>query len=157
MSKNNLRTRHPDDLLDNTAFLITDVGRLMRRRFDRKMERFGLPRPEWYLLAHLCFFDGSTQQELADAMDVTKGGMAKLVSKLEEKELIRREGEARDGRATKRVYLTDKGWALSLKVDAESIRTVTESVAGLAPDQTAQLHELLRTIRQGLLQSGKLR
>lgn len=155
MSRKNPQTRQPDDLLDNTAFLITDVGRLMRRRFDHKMERFGLPRSEWYLLAHLCFFDGSTQQELADAMDVTKGGMAKLVGKLEEKDMIRREGEARDGRATKRVYLTDKGWALALKVDAESVRTVAETVTPLAPQQTAQLHELLRIVRLGLIRGSK--
>ena len=147
MKKKLHRPGHPEDLLDNTAFLIIDTGRLMRKHFDRKMQALDLTRPEWYLIAHMYFFNGLTQQELADAVDITKGGMAKLIARMEEKGLIERKDEVRDGRASKRVFLTKHGWTLANKVDAESVSMVSTAVSKLTVAQTTQLHALLRGVR----------
>jgi MarR family transcriptional regulator for hemolysin len=142
--------KRPEDLLDNTIFLIMDIGRLYRAIFDTKMERMGLTRAEWWLLAHLCYFDGSTQQELCDIMDIDKGGMAKLISKLEDKGLIRRESDSADARQ-KRIYFTAGALPLATMVDQASVQTGSASVAALKQAEVATLHRLLRTLRESLL------
>ena len=152
-AKHSVPPHRQQDLLDNTAFLVMDVGRLLRRRFDVPMGALGLDRLEWYLVAHLCFFEGSTQQELADVLDVTKGGLAKAIDRLEHKGLVERRGANLNGRATKGIYLTEKGRPLALQVDAISVDTVSAMVAPLSPAQVRQLNELLTVLREGMLQS----
>jgi DNA-binding MarR family transcriptional regulator len=145
--------RDPSDLLDNTAFLVMDIGRLFRVTFDARMASFGLSRSEWWLIAHLWFFEGLTQQELADLLDMTKGGLAKLIDRLETKGIVERRGQTQAGRATKRVFLTSSGKQLGFKVGNGALQLVKESEAPLDHTQVAQLHKLLRLVRKTLLQS----
>ena len=145
------------DLLDNTAFLVMDVGRLLRRRFDVPMEALGLDRLQWYLIAHLVFFEGSTQQELADVLDVTKGGLAKAIDRLEDKGLVERRSANLNGRATKGIFLTEKGRPLALRVDGISVDTVSAMVAPLSPVQVRQLNALLTVLREGMLKAPAVR
>lgn len=142
------RRRH---LLGNSAYLIIDVGRLLRREFDGQMAAMDLSRADWYLISHLVFFDGSTQQELADILEFSKGGIAKLIDRLERREILRRTSESLNGHSTKRVFLTERGKALALAVDDASVRTVKHSMSVLSAAQQAQLNELLHQVRSQLL------
>jgi len=138
-------------LLDNTAFLVMEIGRLFRLNFDQRMRRLGLTRSEWWLLAHLWYFEGMTQQELADLLDMTKGGLAKLIARLETKGIIERRGATRGGRATKKIHFTAAGRALGNKVDKGARQLTHEAGAPLRKEQLANLHELLRSVRLTLL------
>jgi len=144
----------PDYLLDNIGFLVMEIGRLFRVNFDQRMRRLGLTRSEWWLLAHLWFFEGMTQQQLADFLDMTKGGLAKLIGRLESKGMIERRGETLGGRATKRIYFTTAGRALGARVDKGARQLVREAEAPLRGEQVEKLHELLRSVRQSLLPRG---
>lgn len=149
IQKANARSR--DDLNSNIAFLVMDIGRLLRVNFDQRMRRLGLTRSEWWLVAHLCYFEGISQQELADVLDMTKGGLAKLIARLESKGIIERRGAIQDGRATKKVFFTAAGRPLGHKVDKGARQLVQESESPLRPEQAETLHELLRSVRQTLL------
>ena len=138
-------------LLDNTAFLVMEIGRLFRLNFDQRMRQLGLPRSEWWLIAHLWYFEGMTQQELADLLEMTKGGLAKLIARLEIKGLIERRGETRAGRATKKIHFTAAGRALGSKVDKGARQLTQEAGMPLRKEQLANLHELLRAVRLTLL------
>jgi len=158
--KNKQRTANADPdapgrLLDNIGFLVMEIGRLFRVNFDRRMRRLGLTRSEWWLIAHLWFFEGMTQQQLADFLDMTKGGLAKLIARLETKGIIERRGETQRGRATKRIYFTAAGRTLGSKVDKGARQLVKEAEAPLPDEQVAKLHELLRSVRQTLLPRGQ--
>ncbi len=146
---------NPGQLLNNIGFLVMEIGRLFRVNFDRRMRRLGLTRSEWWLLAHLWFFEGMTQQQLADFLDMTKGGLAKLIARLEDKGIIERRGETQRGRATKRIYFTAAGRTLGSKVDKGARQLVQEAEAHLRGEQAATLHELLRSVRQTLLPHGR--
>jgi len=151
-------TGGPDDpghLLNNIGFLVMEIGRLFRVTFDQRMRRLGLTRSEWWLLAHLWFFEGMTQQQLADVLDMTKGGLAKLIARLESKGLIERRGETQSGRATKKIYFTPAGRTLGSKVDKGARQLVQEAEAPLRGEQAATLHELLRSVRRNLLPRGR--
>lgn len=145
-----LPDKHPEDLLDNTLFLVMDIGRLYRSVFDTQMERFGLKRAEWWLIAHLCFFDGCTQQELADIMDVDKGGLAKLISRLEERGLIRRMPDPADSRQ-KRLYFAADAKASAVEIDEASVQLAAESLMGLKLAEVKEMNRLLRSLRLSLL------
>lgn len=144
----------PHHLLDNTAFLVMDIGRLYRSIFDSKMQRLGLSRQEWLLMLYLCFFDGRTQQELADIMDVDKGAMAKLISKLEGKKFIRRVANGVDARQ-KRIYFTEEAKPFAAQLDGASVQLVGESVRALKAAEIVALHRQLRTLRVTLMSVSK--
>ena len=138
-------------LLDNTAFLVMEIGRLFRLNFDQRMRQLGLTRSEWWLLAHLWYFEGMSQQELADLLDMTKGGLAKLIVRLEIKGVIERRGETRAGRATKKIHFTAAGRTLGSNVDKGARQLTQEAGSPLRKEQLALLHELLRSVRLTLL------
>ncbi len=124
----------PASLRDQTAFLITDIGRLYRTAFDRRMKRFGLTRSQWWLISFLYYFDGSSQQQLADLMDTGKGGIAKLVDRLEKKGMVRRSSDPLDGRS-KRVHLSEDVKPLAAEIEHELARTTESSLSALQPSE----------------------
>ncbi|RNL66796.1 MarR family winged helix-turn-helix transcriptional regulator [Zhongshania marina] len=140
-----------EQLLDLSAYLIIDLGRLIRRHFDTKMAGLGLTRAEWYLISYLCFIEGSTQQEIADALDMAKGGITKLISTLEEKGLLKREAHNTNGRATKRVFLTTNGRKIAKKIDAESDIEVALITSSLNKKEQDSLNEMLHRVRNDLI------
>jgi MarR family transcriptional regulator for hemolysin len=144
------RAKRPQDLLDNPAFLITDVARLYRTTFDARMKGLGLERSEWWLLSFLVYFEGCTQQELAEVMDLTKGGMGKLIDRLEREGFVLRTAHSGDRRA-KRIVLTDRSRPLAAAVDAHSEQVVAESLSPLSADEVSTLMRLLAKLRQGFV------
>ena len=56
---------HPDH---NIGFLLHDVARLMRKRFEQNARELGLTRSQCQVLAHLSRNDGIQQGLLADIL-----------------------------------------------------------------------------------------
>ena len=79
-------------------FRITDVSKGLFSLVDREMRGLGLSRAQWFLLASVYYYENSTQQELADFMDISKSSTAKLIRKVEKKGWVRRENDSKDGR-----------------------------------------------------------
>lgn len=96
-----------EDLSRNFGFLLNDVARLLRTAYDRRVKSLGLTRSQWWVLNHLYRGDGVTQTELAETLEIEKPTLGRLLDRLEAKGWVRREADARDGRAW-RVYLTDE-------------------------------------------------
>lgn len=138
------------ELNDNTAFLLLETGRMLRRSFDPKMAELNLSRREWYLISHLCYFNGAPQQQLADILDMTKGGMAKLVARLEQRGFLRRQSASENGKGIKRVLLTEAGYSLAYLVDKESQASVSNMVAQLSSEEQHQFKDMLRRLQSGL-------
>lgn len=144
------RKRRPADLLDNTIYLVMDIGRLYRRQFDAQMRPMNLNRSEWWLITHLWFFEDCTQQELADILDMDKAGLAKLLDRLARKGIITRDVDARDARQ-RRIRFSDQARGLAQQVDAAAVRTASDSVQDFKPIELAALHGLMRRLRASLL------
>lgn len=140
----------PKSLRGHTGFLITDVARLYRTVLDRHMAGFGLTRSQWWLLSHVLYFDGSTQQELADLMDTGKAGVTKLIDKLEAKGLLRRASDPNDARQ-KRVYLGERVKPLAAEVERELTLANRRSLKGLTAAEALQLNKLLLRVRANLV------
>jgi len=139
-----------DGIFSKTAFVITDIARRYRTAFDARVRHLNLSRSEWFLLGHLRYFNGCTQQELCEVMDLTKGGMGKLVDRLEGQGLVARSFDEQD-RRTRRVYLTPAAAALEVELQAHSEAVEVEALSVLSAAETEALNRLLRKVRQGFL------
>jgi DNA-binding MarR family transcriptional regulator len=139
-----------EDLSRNFGFLLTDVARLMRTVYDRRVKSLGLTRSQWWVLNHLFRGDGLTQTELADTLEIEKPTLGRLLDRLEAKGWVRREADARDGRVW-RVYLTAE-----VEPAMNTLRTVAaalrrDALAGLAEAERERFVDTLLAIRSNLV------
>lgn len=146
------KSKHGEELLSNPAFQITEAARLYRQNFDRKAKALGLDRSQWWLISFLVYFENSTQQELAEVMDIGKAGLGKLVDRLETQGLVQRMPDAVDRRLN-RVRLTPKARPLANEMRRISEATVASSIATLTATELASLHKILNKIKQALMES----
>lgn len=126
--------------------------RMMRvfNRIDRRsadgFRRWNLSVGRFDLINHAGLYNGVTQQELADALLVTKGNIAQLLDSLERDGLISRE---RRGRSNL-VYLTDAGRELRSNAMESHLATISNAMSALSSDEQQQLANLLRKLERGL-------
>jgi DNA-binding MarR family transcriptional regulator len=145
------KSKHGEELASNPAFQITEVARLYRTTFDKKMQSMRLNRSHWWLISFLVYFEGSTQQELAEVMDIGKAGLGKLVDRLEAEGLAQRMTDPVDRRLN-RVSLTPKAKPIAREIRRVSEETVAMSTAGLTATELATLNKLLNKIKTRLLE-----
>jgi DNA-binding MarR family transcriptional regulator len=98
------------------------------------------------MLAHVGAAEGSTQQELADSLLVTKGNVCQLIDRMEKSGLLVRK---QDGRSN-RLFLTDAGRELFADVVPEHEQGIAGMLSALTPDEQAQLLALLRKLDHAL-------
>jgi len=98
------------------------------------------------VLAKVGTLQGPTQQELADALLVTKGNICQLLDRMEHSGLLVRRQEGR----TNRLFLTEEGRALFDLVVPEHEHVIAGSFEALTPDEQRQLMELLRKLDRSL-------
>jgi MarR family transcriptional regulator for hemolysin len=139
-----------EDLSRNFGFILNDVARLMRTRFDRRVKSLGLTRSQWWVLNHLFRNDGATQSELADMLEVRKATLGRLLDRMEQKRWIRREEHAGDRRA-KRVFLTEEVEPAIKTMRAAAAELRRESLSGLSTGQQDEFVDALLAIKANLL------
>ncbi len=132
------------------GFLIHDVARFMRRKFDQEVRSTGLTRAQWWVLVELLRANGQTQSELADNMELDKATLSSLIDKLEGAELVERRADPRD-RRIKRVFRTGKAGAIIPVLDKAGQTLYRQALDGLDQDNREALFGLLSRIKQNLI------
>src|SRR5690349_15990228 len=89
------------------GFLLYDVARLLRRRFDQRAQKSGLTRAQWHVLAILKRNEGLNQAALADLMDMEPITLSRHIDRLESAGWVSRRPDPNDRRA-RRLYLGEK-------------------------------------------------
>ena len=126
--------------------------RLMRvfnkvgRAAQEQLRAQGLSVAQFDVLAQVTAKEQCTQQELADALLVTKGNVTQLLDRMEDAGLLTRRQEGR----TKRVCLTEAGQALRRRVLPDHERTIAEQFAGLTLEERRELVRLLGKLDRSL-------
>jgi DNA-binding MarR family transcriptional regulator len=141
------------DLENRFTFLVSDVARLLGRRFDRlARERLGLSRAQCRLLGVLALHSGQApmnQAQLADEMEMTPMGVAKLCERMEEAGWIARNACAAD-RRVKHVALAPPAEG-ALRAALALGDTLQEDALGtLSAAERAQLVALLKKVHARL-------
>ena len=111
-----------------------------------QLRGYGLSLAQFDVLTQIHAREGLTQQELADALLVTKGNVCQLLGRMEQIGLLERR---QDGRAN-RLALTSAGRALLAQALPAHQALIAEQLSALTPDEQVQLLGLLRTLDHAL-------
>jgi len=130
--------------------MISDVARLMRTVFDRRVRRLGLTRAQWLALTRLHRRPGASQSELAEMMEVEKATVGRLIDRLEAKGWVERRAQAGDRRVN-RVYLTPEAERVHKRIWRIAETTVKDALAELSRREAAQLLKLLGRVKSRLI------
>ena len=122
------------------------VYTLIDRETVRLLRRFDLSVAQFDVIAQVGARESRTQQELADALLVTKGNITQLLARLEARGLIERRAEA--GRRGKRIFLTDAGWALNREAVPAQEALIASLVGRLPAEDQDELNQILRRFQQ---------
>jgi len=135
---------------EHIGFLISDVARLMRTVFDRRVRRLGLTRAQWLALTRLHRRPGASQSELADMMELEKATVGRLIDRLEAKGWVERRAQAGDRRVN-RVYLTAAAERLHKRIWRIAQATVEDALGELSRREAAQLRTWLGRVKSRLI------
>lgn len=137
------------DIASRLDFLIADVARLNGRRFDRlSRQRIGLSRAQCRLLGVLSMrkAEGPVKQvTLADDLDMTPMGVAKLCERMEAAGWILRQADQADRRANLVTLGPRAPAALSQALQiADALQA--DALEGLSARDIAQLGRLMQRV-----------
>ena len=138
------------DLECSFGFLVHDVARLFARRFNgRALRVLGLSRTQCRLLGYLARNEGIHQAGLADLLEIKPMTLVRQIDRMEEDGWIERQPQPGDRRA-RRLVLTDKARPILARILDLSNEIRTEAFAGMSPQESRQLIELLRRVHANL-------
>ncbi|MGD9802177.1 MAG: MarR family winged helix-turn-helix transcriptional regulator [Hyphomicrobiaceae bacterium] len=133
----------------NFGWLTTDIARLMRTVFDRRVKALGITRPQWLAIVRLNRRPGASQSELADMMEIEKAPAGRIVDRLEERGWVERRADPVDRRIN-RIFLTDRGERVFDVISPIARSTVNDALTNLSDRDIALLMELLAHVKSRL-------
>ena len=129
--------------------VISDVARLLRTEFDRRVRRLGITRAQWLVLTRLHRRPGASHSELAEMMEVEKATAGRMIDRLVANGWVERRTQ-RDDRRVKRVYLTREAERVHKRIWRVAEATVDSALADLSAPESRQLMSLLQRIKKTL-------
>ena len=139
-----------DPVRENSiGYLVHEVARLMRRRFEEEARVHGFTLPQWRALAEILRRDGLAQVTLAAALDVDQMTVSGIVSRLEKRGLIERYPDPSDSRA-KLARLTPEGRELITNAKNVGRALYENALEGISPPEREKMAAQLRLIRDNL-------
>ena len=131
------------------GFLLHEVARLLRRRFEQNARDSGLTRSQWQVLAYLANNEGINQSGLADLLEIEPITLGRIIDKLQTRGLIERHPDPSD----RRVWLLHLTPAAPPKLSQlRRLGEVTrgEALAEVPEVDTERLLKTLQTVKANL-------
>jgi len=134
---------------DTLGFLVHDVARMLRTLIDQRVEKYNITRAKWQALGVLDVNEGITQTELAQALELERSTIGRLVDRLEERGFVTRQPDPKDRRVF-RIYISDTARPLLEELEdvAEEVRSI--ALTGLTDTQANELKRMLTTVKKNL-------
>ena len=133
--------------METLPFEIAETAHALRKAFDRRAVGLGVTRAQWKVLFRLNRFPGLKQVELADMLDIEPITLCRIVDRLEEAKLVRRERDPADRRAW-RLHLTDEAQPLVEKLKGVGAGLIAEAFAGIDEGQIEIMRQVLARVRE---------
>ena len=130
--------------------VISDVARLLRTEFDRRVRRLGITRAQWLVLTRLHRHPRASLSELAEMMEVEKATAGRMIDRLVANGWVERRTQ-RDDRRVKRVHLTPEAERVHKRIWRVAEATVEDALAGLSAQESRQLMALLQRVKKTLV------
>lgn len=137
------------DLDRDLGFLLHDVARLMRKRFEQNARDLGLTRSQGQVLVHLADNEGIHQGALAEKLDVEPITLTRILDRLEEAGLIERL-LYRNDRRVRLLRLTPAAHLLIDDIFAIGALTRGEAMEGVTDEDRDRLLGILSRMKTNL-------
>jgi MarR family transcriptional regulator, transcriptional regulator for hemolysin len=131
------------------GYSITDVGRLMRTVFERRVRAFGLTRSQWMVVTRVYRRPGLSQSAIADILEIEKAPAGRLIERMEAKGWLERRDDANDRRIN-RLHLTAEGERLHAAIWPVAEATVDQALGELSADERRRLTRLMARVKATL-------
>ncbi|MEO8756191.1 MAG: MarR family transcriptional regulator [Devosia sp.] len=131
------------------GYLVHEVARLFRRRFEDEARIHGVTLPQWRALAEIHNKEGISQVSLASCIDTDPMTLSGILDRLEKRGLIERYTDPNDSRA-KLARLTADGAELVSSARNVGRELYENAVLGLSAAEREQLADGLRTVRDNI-------
>jgi DNA-binding MarR family transcriptional regulator len=141
-----------EDRSPTLGFLLHDVARLLRKRFEQNARGSGLTRSQWQVLAYLSKSEGINQSGLAELLDVEPITLARLVDKLQALKLIERRPHPADRRVWN-LHLTPAARQKLQQARKIGDATRAEALAGISATDRQQLLKTLQILKANLAEA----
>jgi DNA-binding MarR family transcriptional regulator len=132
------------------GFLLHDVARLLRKRFEQNARDLGLTRAQWQVLAHLARNEGIHQGGLAEILELEPISLGRILDRLQAAGLAERRPHPKDRRVWL-LYLRPKAHPVLEKMRAIGAETRAEALAGVPEAEREQLIHILTTMKENLI------
>lgn len=136
-------------LTRSLGFLLADVSRLVRRRFDARASELGLTRAQWRVLAQLRRREGINQSALAETLEIEPITLGRHIDRLVEKNFVERRADPADRRAW-RLYLKPEVQPVLDRLRQMSTATRKEAFAGIPEDESERFIDTLLIIKRNI-------
>ena len=135
---------------NNVGFLIHDVARLLRKRFEQNARGSGLTRSQAQVLVHIARSEGMAQGSLADLLEIEPITLTRILDRLEAAGHVERRAHPTD-RRMRLLYLTPQAHPLIEQIMVIGAKTRTEAFEGVPPQDRAVLFQVLTAMKGNLL------
>jgi MarR family transcriptional regulator, transcriptional regulator for hemolysin len=133
----------------SVGYLVHEVARLFRRRFEDEGRIHGVTLPQWRALAEIFRSEGISQVALAGCIDTDPMTLSGILDRLEKRGLVERYTDPNDSRA-KLARLTSEGAQLVRTAKNVGRELYDHALAGLSEPERATLVAGLTRIRDNL-------
>ena len=139
----------PYDPERSFGFLLHDIARLLRKKFDQRARALGLSRAQWQVLVHLSRHEGVNQSGLAEILEVENITLGRLVDRMAEAGWVERRPDPADRRA-RLLYMTERVAPVMQQMFELAIEVREEALVGLSPAERERLIATLLRVRGNL-------
>jgi len=141
----------PQDEEHYIGYMLTDVARLLRTVFERRVRSLGLTRAQWVTIARLNRRPGLSQSEVADLLEIEKASAGRLIDRMEAKGWIERRADPLDRRIN-RLHLTKEAKRLHSIIWPIAEATVDDALSELSKPERRALSQLMQRVKGQLLE-----
>jgi MarR family transcriptional regulator, transcriptional regulator for hemolysin len=134
------------------GFLVHDVARLVKRRFDRRARQTGLPitRRQAAVVLYIARHEGVSQAEVANWLDLEPIALVRMLDKLHEEELVERRAHPTD-RRVRTLWLAPGAAPVVERILDINQAIREEAFAGAAPGTREALIGALVGVKENLM------
>ena len=133
------------------GFVVHDVSRLIKRRFERRARQMGLPitRQQAAVVLNIAGNEGVSQAEVAAWLDIEPIALVRMLDKLHEEGLVERRAHPTD-RRIRTLWLTKAAHPVVARILAINEAIRQEAFAGQPPTTRDVLIDVLSHIKRNL-------
>jgi DNA-binding MarR family transcriptional regulator len=143
--------RSPGEVGRAFGFLVHDVSRLIKRRFERRARQMGLPitRQQAAVVLNIARNEGVSQAEVAAWLDIEPIALVRMLDKLHEEGLVERRAHPTD-RRVRTLWLMPAAQPVVTQILAINKAIRAEAFGGMPSHARDTVIDILDTIKSNL-------